>query len=207
MYIQFLLGSCNMHQGKPNAPMCSAPARARRSLLWHATLAGGALLATDAASTRVVYGLQFAGYMAGGDAANEPVAMFVHHVLACALLALSYARFSHVAMCVMFANDFADLWFEAAKLARYASRHRTSAALLAAFFLVHAGMRIVYVPLVVYKEWQASDKGRLEASLVTCAAALRALHGYWLVWLAPKTLRALRGEDGPSHKKAEHLKR
>ena len=173
---------------------CSAPARARRALMWHATLACGALLATDAASTRVVYGVQLAGYVAGGDAGNEPVATCVHHMLACALIVGSYARFSRIGMCVMFANDFADVWFEAAKLARYASRHRASAALLVAFVLAHAGMRVVYVPMLVYAEWQGSDKGRAETSMVACATALMALHSYWLVWLAPKTLRAVRGQ-------------
>lgn len=122
-----------------------------------------------------------------------------HHVLANALIAGSFwFAFLRVGALMMFLNDFVDVWFEAAKLLRYAAHGRASNVVFFVFLAAWGVCRQVVTPWLIcapaYADgWELVREfgaTRRDATVWACFNAgllgMVALHTYWFVFLVQK---------------------
>ena len=126
-------------------------------------------------------------------------AMILHHVATLALLAASFHySFLRAGCILLMLNDFVDLWFEGAKLAKYAAAENVSTAFFLAFVASWAWLRQVYAPFELIPSlardgWELVETYGPDVRHVTILSAflsmvalLVGLHTYWFVFLCQK---------------------
>jgi len=121
--------------------------------------------------------------------------MFIHHVTTILLLFASYSnslyRFGVV---IMFLHDCADVFMEAAKVAKYGKLQKVCDVLFAVFAVVFFATRILYYPTYVayaYFHYNTYDHGYLTKCLVCLCYLLLFLHLYWGYLIAAMAYRLI----------------
>ena len=125
--------------------------------------------------------------------------MIIHHTATLSLLAASFHYSFLRAGCVLLMlNDFVDLWFEGAKLAKYAAAENVSTGFFLAFVISWAWLRQLYAPFELIPSlardgWVLVETYGPNVRHVTILSAflslvvvLVALHTYWFVFLCQK---------------------
>lgn len=150
--------------------------------------------------------------------ANEFYTMVAHHALTLALVAFSFRYgFLRIGAVAMLSNDAVDVWFEAAKLLRYAGKERASYACLCCFVLAWGAVRQAVAPAALWRlfwkgcaEVQGRDdwgtpawRNGILAAFGIMLAALWAMHTYWFAFLVAKVANYSCAPPPPPSRKHE----
>lgn len=124
--------------------------------------------------------------------------MFTHHVATILSISLSWVSHYHrIGSLVLLCHDFADIFLEACKIAKYAKYHRLCDILMAVFLIVWTVSRLVFYPQLVYSSMgEALRNGptlMVTHILVGLLVLLQCLHILWtyillqIIFIALKT--------------------
>lgn len=172
------------------------------ALLW----AGWPLRQTHSSLIQFWYAVEFGLYLYSvadlllwEASRGDYYAMLLHHASTLLLLfgSFSYA-FLRVGAIILMINDFVDLWFEGAKLAKYAARENMSTAFFLAFVASWAWLRQVYCPFFMIRSMLLDAWGlvaqfgptprhvAIYATFNALVIVLQILHSYWFFFLLQK---------------------
>ena len=126
-------------------------------------------------------------------------AIILHHSSTIALLGASFFYgFLRAGAMLLMLNDFVDIWFEGAKLAKYARAENTSTAFFLAFVASWAYLRQLYCPFSFSTSMLRDGWGLVErygpstrhigiwAAFNVLVWSLILLHSYWFFFLLQK---------------------
>lgn len=82
---------------------------------------------------------------------NDFWLLFVHHIVTVAAISLCWiAHFHQTGLLVLLYHDFADIFMEAGKMAKYAKYHKLCNFIMVLFMLAWVGSRLIFYPRLVY---------------------------------------------------------
>lgn len=112
--------------------------------------------------------------------------MFAHHIATILAISLSWiSHFHRIGSLVLLYHDFADIFLELCKVAKYAKYHRLCDILMAIFIVVWIVSRLILYPRLLYSTFCELQRiGRLVPFILFgLLLLLQCMHILWTYWL------------------------